>query len=481
MSKRRLYITILMLSTTISCWAGRTYEALKMGIVSDGKTLNTQSIQKAIDQIGKKGGCLQFGPGTYLTGSIVLRSNVEIRLERGATLLGSDNPFDYQALELLDKGDDRRNDNSQLALILAQGATNITLSGEGCIDGNGMQLALAIDSLHHAGVRIDPNYNLRRKRTSETMRPKLFFMVGCKNIRVEGLELKNSACWGLSFDLCEHLILRKLNITNRAYWNNDGIDLTDCKHSMVEDCDINSADDGVCLKSYHANSRCDDIIIRRCSIRSSASAVKFGTASWGGFENIVIDSIRIRDTFRSAIAIESVDGGNIHNIHVKHVYATNTGNPIFIRLGHRAGERPGCISSVEIEDFYAEVPFGRPDINYDLRGPEVDFFHNPMPSVISGIPEHPIEDITIRNARIIYPGRASKAMAYVPLSRLNDIPEAIDSYPEFTMFGELPAWGFFLRHVRNIRLLNVELSTHEEDFRPAIVPLDVIGFEQSTY
>ena len=312
------------------------------------------------------------------------------------------------------------------------------------------------------------------------MRPKLFFFAECKNIKVEGLELKNSACWGLSFDQCENLTLRKLNITNRAYWNNDGIDLTDCQHAIVEECDINSADDGVCLKSYHTNACCNDITIRRCSIRSSASAVKFGTASWGGFKNIDIDSICVRDTFRSAIAIESVDGGDIHNIHVRRIYATNTGNPIFIRLGHRAGEKPGRISSVEIEDFYTEVPFGRPDIDYDLRGPEVDFFHNPMPSVISGIPGHRIEDITIRNARIIYPGRASKSMAYIPLSRVDEIPESIEDYPEFTMFGELPAWGFFLRHVDGIRLENVSLSTQADDFRPSIVKVDVTGFEEKS-
>lgn len=114
-------------------------------------------------------------------------------------------------------------------------------------------------------------------------RPKLFFFHGCNNIKVDGLQLRSSACWGLSFDRCEQVRLTNLDIENRAYWNNDGIDLTDCRHALVADCRINAADDGVCLKSYHTDSQCYDIEIARCDIRSSASAVKFGTASWGGF------------------------------------------------------------------------------------------------------------------------------------------------------------------------------------------------------
>ena len=106
---------------------------------------------------------------------------------------------------------------------------------------------------------------------------------------------------------------------------------------------------------------------------------------------MTIDNIRIKDTFRSAIAIESVDGAEIENVQVSNVHAVNTGNAIFIRLGHRSGEQPGYLRNVTIKDVYVEVPFGRPDINYDLRGPAVTFFHNPFPSSISGIPGHDIE------------------------------------------------------------------------------------------
>lgn len=472
---KRLIVPILLLIASAPEAAGTlTVDAAKAGIKGDGTTLNTAAIQQAIDQIGRKGGGrLVFPAGRYLTGSFEMRSNVEIHLGQDAVLLGSTNPDDYRELDMGLDTDDARKDNSRQALVIAYKTENIALTGCGTIDGNGLQLALNIDSLHYIGERIDPNYNQRRHRPGETARPKLFLMAECKGIRVEGLHLKNSACWGLTFDLCQQVTLDSLSILNRAYWNNDGIDLTDCRHVSVSHCSINAADDGICLKSYHTGACCDDISISDCDIISSASAVKFGTASWGGFRNVAIDDIRVKDTFRSAIAIESVDGGAIDSIRVSRIHAVNTGNPIFIRLGHRAGAHPGSIRNIEITDFYCEVPFGRPDIDYDLRGPEVDYFHNPMPCVISGIPGHRIENVTIRRAEIVYPGRASKGMAYVPLSRVKDIPEQISKYPEFTMFGEMPAWGFFIRHVDGITFDNVRLRTVESDFRPPYVLCDV--------
>lgn len=116
-----------------------------------------------------------------------------------------------------------------------------------------------------------------------------------------------------------------------------------------------------------------------------------------------------------------------------------------------------------------EVPFGRPDINYDLRGPAVTFFHNPFPSSISGIPGHDIENVKLENIEIVYPGRATRGMAYMSVSRLKDVPENEKGYPEFTMFEELPSWGFYVRHVKGIQMHNVKLRLQEDDFRPAFV------------
>lgn len=445
------------------------------GAKSDEKTINTIAIQKAIDAAFKnKGGRVVFPKGNFLSGSIILKSNVTLYFEEGCVLLGSTNPKDYPNMTFEGRPDSpKKDDNSQMALIIAHKAKNIAVIGKGTIDGQGLQLALNIDSLHHAGITVDPKYSLRRNRPSETMRPKLFRFSQCESIVIEGLKAGEASCWGLSFELCHNLVLNNLKIVNRSYWNNDGIDITDCKNVRVTNCDINAADDGICLKSYYPGFYNDSVYIANNTIRSSASAVKFGSASFGGFKNVIIKDIKVYDTFRSAIAIESVDGAFIENIEVSNIDAVNTGNAIFIRLGKRTEDKPGSIKNVSIKNIKVQVPFDRPDSNYDLRGPEVDFFHNPFPSSIVGLKGHNIENVVLENIELNYPGRSSKGMAYIALNRLHQVPEAAQDYPEFSMFGELPAYGFYVRHANGISLKNIKLTLDDADFRPAFVFDDV--------
>ncbi|KJD34724.1 glycoside hydrolase [Tamlana nanhaiensis] len=458
-----------------SCAQNTTINIQDFGAVSDGKTLNTTIIQNAIDKVHKAdGGKVIIPKGNYVTGSIQLKSNVTLFLEEDAILLGSTNPEDYQEMAFPGRPESPKNDdNSQMALIIAHKANNIKLTGKGKIDGQGLKLALAIDSLHHAGIKIDPNYNYRRHRPNETMRPKLFRFSHCENVDVTNLQVGEAACWGLSFELCKNMIIDNIKVVNRSYWNNDGMDITDCQNVKITNCDINAADDGICLKSYYPGYANDGIFISNCTIRSSASAIKFGSASYGGFKNVTIENINVFDTFRSALAFESVDGAIIENINVNNVVAKNTGNAIFIRLGHRDGEKPGIVKNISIKNIKVEVPFGRPDINYELRGPEVNFFHNPFPASIVGIPENYIENVTLENVEITYPGKSFKGMAYVPLSRLDAVPEEIKGYPEFSMFGELPAWALYVRHAKGLNFKNVTVKLKEDDFRPAFVFDDV--------
>lgn len=455
------------LSIGVNMAAVIEYNVLRHGAVGDGKTLNTGSLQGAIDGLhARGGGVLRFPAGRYLTGSLWLKSGVTLYLEEGAVLLGSTSPYDYPKFST-EKELKVNNDHFDQALIYADGAENIGITGGGCVDGQGRELALTIDSLHHTGELVDPHYNTYRKRPNT--RPKLLFVRGCRNVRIHRASFRSSAAWGLSFSLCTDVTLDSLHIENRAYWNNDGIDISDCKDVRIAHCDVNSADDGICLKSHNRDAWNEHVSISNCHIISSASAIKFGTESIGGFKNVTIDSIWIKDTFRSAIAIESVDGAEIENVQVSNIYAINTGNAIFIRLGHRSGDKPGYLRNVTIKNMYVEIPFGRPDIAYDLRGPAVTFFHNPFPCSISGIPGHDIENVNLENIEIMYPGRASKGMAYISLSRLGDVPENIDGYPEFTMFEELPSWGFYVRHVSDITMKDIRLCLKEDDFRPAFV------------
>ena len=120
-----------------------------------------------------------------------------------------------------------------------------------------------------------------------------------------------------------------------------------------------------------------------------------------------------------------------------------------------------------------EVAFGRPDDAYEIRGPALPFFHNTIPSSITGIPGHRVENVTLENIEILYPGRGNNGLANMPLSRLEMVPEQIDSYPEFSMFGELPAWGFYIRHMDGLTLKNIKLRIAAPDYRPAIVFDDV--------
>src|SRR5690606_37569723 len=300
------------------------YTITDFGARNDGKTLASTAIQSAIDTAHKKGGGKVIVPeGVFLTGSIILKSGVELHLKKDAVLLGSTDPYDYKSI------------NRWKALVLANGQDHIAITGEGTIDGRGQELAIQVDSLFHAGKLDSTNYNLRRKRPSEVMRPQLIEMVSCKHITVSGITLKNAACWVQTYDKCTDLVIEKIRVDSDAYWNNDGMDISDCTNVRITGCYVNSADDGICLKSHSKGFLNENIHISDCTVRSSASAIKFGTASVGGFKNITIENITIFDTFRCALAFEAVDGGTIENVVVTNVSATNTGNALFIKLGHR--------------------------------------------------------------------------------------------------------------------------------------------------
>ena len=386
--KKQFIFILYSLFLCVGTIAATNYNVLQQGAVGDGKTLNTKSLQSAIDALhAKGGGQLYFPAGRYLTGSLQLKSNVTLYLEKEAVLLGSTSPYDYPGFST-EKELKVNNDHFDQALIYAEGAENIGITGEGCIDGQGRELALTIDSLHHTGELVDKRYNTYRKRPNT--RPKLLFMRNCRKVELRKTSFRSGAAWGLSFSLCVDLTIDSLHVENRAYWNNDGIDISDCKDVRISNCFINSADDGICLKSHNRGAWNDRVSISNCHIISSASAIKFGTESLGGFKNVTIDNIRIKDTFRSAIAIESVDGAEIENV-------------------------------------------------------------------------------KLENIEIVCPGRATRGMAYMSVSRLKDVPENEKGYPEFTMFEELPSWGFYVRHVKGIQMHNVKLRLQEDDFRPAFV------------
>ena len=124
-----------------------------------------------------------------------------------------------------------------------------------------------------------------------------------------------------------------------------------------------------------------------------------------------------------------------------------------------------------------EVPYEDADINYDMKGPRLSFPHNPIPSSITGIPGNYVENVTIEDIEIVYPGRASKGIAYIPTWRVESVPENINHYPEYSMFGELPSWAFYVRHTKGLKMKNIKVSLKDKDFRPAFVFDDVHDVE----
>lgn len=455
---------ILAVSTGIMA---QEYTITEYGAKNDGKTLASNAIQSAIDAAHKGGGGKVIVPeGIFLTGSIILKTGVELHLKKEAVLLGSTDPYDYKGI------------NRWKSLVLADGQSHIAITGNGTIDGRGQELAIHIDSLFHIGKIDSTHYNIRRKRPGEVLRPQLIEMVNSNHIEISGITLRNAASWVQTYDRCTDLVIDRIWVDSDAYWNNDGMDISDCKNVRITNCYVNAADDGICLKSHTKGFFNDNIHIANCTIRSSASAIKFGTASVGGFKNIGIEDITIFDTYRSALAFEAVDGGTIENVVVNNVSATNTGNALFIKLGHRNVEgKVGTIKNITIKNLNAHIPFSKPDLEYAIRGPEPPFFHNVFPASISGLPGHDVENIILENVSISYPGRGNKGYAHIPVWRLGSVPEKASSYPEFSMFGELPSWGLYVRHVSGLEMKNVRMGVREHDFRPAYVYDDVKGLK----
>lgn len=445
--------------------SAKDYPASLFNIYSDGVTLNTRSIQFAIDYIHQQGGGrLVFYVGRYLTGTIHLKSNVSIELKEGATLVGSLNPFDYEK-----KG--------WTALIFAHDQKNIGITGQGVIDGQGRLLARKVVDIIQKGLIKD---GFRYDRPEAETRAVLLYFRGCENVNMKGVTMRNSASWVQIYDQCRNVGIDSMYVDSKAYWNNDGIDIVDCEKVSISNSFIDSDDDGICLKSHDASKVCRDVVIRNNTIRSSANGIKFGTATYGGFSNIRIINNRVFDTYRSAVTIAAVDGGFVEDVEVDSLQSYNTGNAIFLRIGERVKGKKGRMENVRISNVYAEVPATKPDVAYEYEGPIEDMPRNISPASIVGMPDAMITNVILKNIEIRYPGGGNPMFAKVGLDQLDKVPEKGASYPEFSMFGELPAWGLYIRHAKEITVSELKLTAEKKDYRTALVLDNVHKFRVTT-
>ncbi len=458
-------LLLLILCTSLHLYAA-DYRISDFGARSDGITVNTCTIQKAIDFIHEKGGGrLIFDAGNWVTGSIYLKSDVMLHLNDGATLLGSTNPFDYIKDEKI----------GWMSMIFAVDQENIGISGTGTINGRGFITANNMVNYIHRGIYSDP---LKLDRPNETNRPQNIYFRECRNIVITGITLRDPASWNQTYDQCKNLYINNIHVDSKSYWNNDGIDVVDCDSVEIRNSYFDAADDVICFKSHTPDHICQNVVVDNCVGRSSANGLKFGTVSRGGFRNFMVTNLTIFDTFRSAITFAAVDGGEIENIVVDGVRSINTGNVIYLRIGDRwsQGKKPS-MKNIQISNVYAEVPFGKPDAGYNYEGPVEDLPRNISPASIIGLPEYRIQNVKLKNIEIVYPGAGNPFYAKRGLSPadLDSIPEMRKAYPEFSQFKELPAWGFYIRHADEISFENVRLIAQKKDYRPAILLDDVQG------
>ncbi len=450
------------------------------GAVGDSITMDTKAIQEAINACTENGGGTVWVPaGKYHIGTIRLKSNVELSLDYGAYLLGSQDIDDYDAA--LPKP---REGNAE-CLIYAEQATNITIEGLGVIDGRGTHIAF-------------PRIRENGKRLP---RPRLMRMENCSNLTFSGVTFKRPAFWGIHLVDCRNLHFNGVTVRFRNNnYNNDGLDLDGCYNVLIENCDIEAGDDAICLKSsLHP---CRNIVVRNCTASSNTSPLKFGTSSFGGFLDVKVTNCYFYDSPMGAIKLELVDGGRLENVDISRIVMDDVGNPIFIRLGNRGnnfaenmetrgnreaddkGVPVGTLKNVRISNVAAEVTIETPEEEAQAVYKRIDLEKQNLtpeqlakkqksrsgPIMITGIPGHYVENVTLENIEISYPGGGTAEDA----KRI--VAEDENRYPEQFFFGVLPAWGAYIRHARNITFKNVKMTTRTPDNRDMILTDDVKGF-----
>ncbi len=393
----------------------------------------TGELQKLIDDAAAHGGgTVVIQPGRHVSGTLVLRSHVRLWLEPGAVLEASRNLADFRVLPGPIRGyTDNYTDKS---LIHAEDAEDVSIEGRGTIDGQ--------------GAAFKGPYKIR---------PYMIRMIRCRNVGVSGITIKDSPMWVQHYLGCDGVSIHAVTVRSHVNANNDGIDIDCSSRVRISDCDISSGDDAIVLKSTTLEP-CRDVAVTNCTISSDCNAFKLGTESNGGFQDIVMSNCTIHDTRLAGIALEIVDGGELNGVAVSNVSMRNVGAPLFLRLGDRG--RPHIADG-------ARQPAGRLG-NVTISGVRARG-GGPVGCAISGLPGHPIENLSLSDVRLEFVGGGTAEQA-------RRIPEELPAaYPEFKMFGPLPAHGFYCRHVRGLRLRDVDLVCDKPDARPPIVCSDVEG------
>ena len=471
----RILFTIHCSLFTIGAAQAADYNVVSYGAKSDTTVLSTTAIQQAIDNCSKAGGGRVIVPaGQYKIGTIVLKSDVHLFLEQGATLYGSTDLKDYKPM----KSDyvSLRTQTNTIQLIYADKVKNVVIDGYGTIDGRGR--AFKKLSWNDEGIT----------------RPHLLRFIQGEDITVRNITLKNSGCWMQHYLACDRLKIEGIKVQNRNNYNNDALDLDGCHDVIVQGMMADSDDDAITLKSTSPR-LCENIRISDCVVSSHCNAVKLGTETNGGFRNINISGIVVKPSSdqssqffgapskigTSVLSLEIVDGGVMENVNVSDFTVEGTESPIFIRLGNRGRgyklrNASTGLSGNGNEDTITEL------IPIDHVG-TIDGIHlsnfqirnaGSVGCSITGSPGHPVKNVWLSNITLSHMG----GVTIEDLAAINDSikNEKEKAYPEATMWGNLPAKGFCVRHARNVHFNNIHVETTEADVRPDIVKTDTEGW-----
>ncbi len=415
---------------------------LDFGAKPDGGTLCTQAIQKAVDQCAQNGGgTVHFPAGMWLTGTIYLESHITLQLDSGCVLLGSKEKKDYGRPHKLSGTEGET--FSYWAIIAGKNLTNIAIRGRGTIDGQGA--------------------NFKYK---DGPRPKNVYLEGCSDVLIEGVRMRSAGSWMQHYRRCDRLTIRDIAVFNHVSYNNDGLNIDSCRDVAISGCVVDSDDDAIVLKSLSL-SPCENVTISDCIVSSHCNSIKMGTESGGGFQNITVSNCTIcsprysqviygRQRGLAGVALEIVDGGTLERVAITNLTIKGVTVPIFMRLGNRA------------RLYEKDQP--RPGVGKFRNVTVSNIIATDCSSVgcsITGLPDHPIENVTLSNISLGFEGNGTKEDA------VREIPEKPESYPESTMFGTLPANGFFCRHVKGLRFHNLQLATSAPDYRHAVILDDV--------
>ena len=452
-----------------SASAREKFDVVAFGAKGDGKAIDTPAINRAIEAAGAAGGgVVQFPAGSYLCFSIHLKSNVSLWLDPGAKIIAAETPssgsggYDAPEPNQWDMYQDFGHSHWHNSLIWGEGVSNVSILGPGLIWGKGLSRGWA-DKALAAGVG---NKSIALKN--------------CHNVTLRDFSILHGGHFGILATGVDNLTIDNVLIDT----NRDAIDIDCCRNVRVSNCTVNSPwDDGICLKSSYGLGTArstDNVTVANCYVTGGYEEgsvldgswkrfspdqhvarngrIKFGTESNGGFRNITITNCVIENC--RGIALETVDGAMLEDVSISNITMREIVDvPFFLRLGRRMRGPAG-------------VPIG--ELRRVLISNVVASVSNPhQAAIVSGLPGHPIEDVRFSNIQLRVPGGGTSDEAAI------QPPEIESDYPEPNRFGPMPAYGFFIRHVKGIELRDVEIQTEKPEARPAFALNDVDGADFS--